>query len=297
MSIRSFVILPLLLTTLVAQQRGGLPELGRKPKPGVRVNDSGEPIRDTGDSRPGKANAVSQPRRGASSFCQFYVHSKPARLMPGQQGTLIITAVLKGKAVLPAPAPIAVKSPPQQGFFTLGSAVFQPARPGRLAQAYLGRPVYDNWVIMEMPVTVGGEAPMGSKQTIAVELEFELFDGGSAQSIGKFGDRAVGSIEIGEAPDPEVRGGFVPVAVVSQPGLSSPGEVAVEPVPVADSTPAIGGSDAVAVPAEPVQQPDGNERIDESAPLVADEDQLPWALIGGGGALLVLVLLLAKKRR
>ncbi len=43
---------------------------------------------------------------GAQAYCRFQAALKPAKLLPGQTGTLLVTAVLQGNAVLPAPAPL-----------------------------------------------------------------------------------------------------------------------------------------------------------------------------------------------
>ena len=42
-------------------------------------------------------------RRDAKGHCRFVAACRPAKLMPGESGTLLISAILQGSAVLPAP--------------------------------------------------------------------------------------------------------------------------------------------------------------------------------------------------
>ena len=42
-------------------------------------------------------------RRGAKTYCRFNVSCRPAQLLPGQSGVLMIVASLLGSAVLPTP--------------------------------------------------------------------------------------------------------------------------------------------------------------------------------------------------
>jgi hypothetical protein len=96
--------------------------------------------------------------------------------------------------------------PTAQGSLMLGALSPQPAGPGRLAAAYLGRPVYDNYAVFEVPVTMAGDAALGSKHVAAVDMRFDLFDGNTAQPIGRFVDRVSMEIEVGRVADPDVRG-------------------------------------------------------------------------------------------
>lgn len=243
---------------------------------------------------------------GAASFCTFVATPKPARLMPGQSGVIVVTAILKGQAVLPSPAPLELVSPPTQGLITLGSLAFRPAEPGRLAAGYVGRPVYDNWAIFEVPVTMGAGAVVGRKVPVGLELKFDLFDGTSAQPIGRFLDRANTEIEVGQSADPSVAGGMKPaVPPAAGPGVSAPtGE------PKTASTDADAGTrkppetrieaaPSLVAPDRP--QPEhaaAPQTTPAPAPGVTDEEGgLPLPLmLGGGTALLALVLLFARRK-
>lgn len=236
---------------------------------------------------------------GASAHCRFYTSFRPAKLMPGQSGTMLVTMTFHGAAVLPAPPAIEMLSGPRQGPVTVGTLAVRPAEPGRLASGYLGRPVYDNFAVFEIPVSLTGEAPIGSKQPVSVELKFDLYDGVSAQPIGRFVDRATGEIEVGEQPDPKV-------AVPRR--SDEVAAAAVRAEPVASLSPSAAPPTAVAGPAALSGRAGEVQESQPSAPVAADNPgnlPLPSASDGGlpllpilGGALLVVgvAILLIKKR-
>lgn len=236
---------------------------------------------------------------GASAHCRFYTSFRPAKLMPGQSGTMLVTMTFHGAAVLPAPPAIEMVSGPRQGPVTVGTLAVRPAEPGRLASGYLGRPVYDNFAVFEIPVTLTGEAPIGSKQPVSVELKFDLYDGVSAQPIGRFVDRATGEIEVGQQPDPKV-------VVPPRSGEVAAASVRAEPVASLPSAPA---APATAPGPAALAGRAGEVRESQPSPPVAGETSgslpLPSASADGlpllpilGGALLVVgvAILLIKKR-
>src|SRR5262249_28852688 len=45
---------------------------------------------------------------GAHGYCHFDVAVRPARLMPGQTGTVSVTMILEGDAVMPCPAKLSL---------------------------------------------------------------------------------------------------------------------------------------------------------------------------------------------
>jgi hypothetical protein len=232
---------------------------------------------------------------GASAFCRFSASVSPAKLMPGQTGTLKVLAALQGNTVMPAPAPLELVAPAQQGALLLGRLAAQPASNGRLAAAYLGRPVYDNYAIFEVPVTVAGDAPMGSKHVASIDMKFDLYDGGSAQPIGRFLDRVGLEIEVGRVADPEVQGLARPAAepapAVAPPSAPTPAGDGAAP---AASSPLQGN---VVVPdAAPTTAPAEPAAGDGPAPVVAPE-ALPLPLLVGGGAVVLLVVAMLLRRK
>lgn len=244
-------------------------------------------------------------RHGAGNFCTFIATPKPSRLMPGQSGVVVVTAVLRSRAVLQAPAPVELTSTPNQGLVTLaGQPQFRPAEPGRIESAYRGKPVYDNYAIFEVPVTMSAQAQLGQKQVVSLELKFDLFDGSTAQSIGRFLDRCSTEIEVGRAADPAVNasnrarqglGQQRPTGGAAVTDGSADAELA-EARPAPKSTVVVAAPNLV-LPDQ--QQPSASAPASPSsdAPPVDEEPLLPMPLWIAGGALVGLLALLLLRRR
>ncbi|HEX6813226.1 MAG TPA: hypothetical protein VF384_16510 [Planctomycetota bacterium] len=236
---------------------------------------------------------------GASAFCRFHATVKPAKLMPGQSGVVSVAAILLGDAVIPSPPQVEMIAALQQGVFTLGAMSFQPADVGKHAKGYLGRPVYDNFAIFEVPVTVAPEAEVGKKHRVAIDMRFDLYNGTSAQPVGRFIDQVSAEIEIGRALDP---------AIAQRTGTASPADVrraGVEPptassLPVDEPKPAARVLEGTAiVPAAAPVQSQQVEPAPAEIPVGIDDSEtlLPLPLLVGGGVLLLgIVLLLARKK-
>lgn len=235
-------------------------------------------------------------RRGASNYCRFVASARPSRLMPGQSGTLFVTAVLVGSAVLPAPAPLQVTSPATQGSVTLGAATFQPAKAGTLAAGYLGRPVYDNTATFEIPITMAADAVIGKKQAVHVDVKFDLFDGASAQIVGRFIDRASLEIEVGLTSDPSVAMSASSVQARAASPQAVRGASGVEGARATARPEALGGEEvSTGVGASQSPAPVGGQ----AEPAMIGEvpgGGMPQFLIGGGVLVLaILALFLLRK--
>ncbi len=239
---------------------------------------------------------------GASAYCRFLATVKPEKLMPGQSGTMMILATLQGDAVMPSPPPVLeVVNSAQQGHVTLGALAPRPATAGRHARGYLGRPVYDNYALLEVPVTMAPNAPLGSKHDVSVELKFDLYDGNSAQPIGRFLDRVTTTVEVGAVLDPAVQGrratgagDVVPAAATPEPE-PSPDEPRTADAP----EPPTGLEANAVVPPASAQPPSpAPSAADEPGPaLGADDGGMPVPLLIGGGALVLAVVVLLARRR
>jgi hypothetical protein len=241
-------------------------------------------------------------RSGANAYCTFVANPKPAKLMPGQTGVLVITAILKGSTVIPSPAPLEVISASLGGMATIGTPAFRPAEIGKggLAKGYLGRPVYDNWAIFELPITMSADAVVGRKVPIAIEMRFDLFDGASAQTIGRFLDRVSAEIEVGQAADPSVVGG-VPSAAQSGRVVQAAGDSQSDAEKDADrktagSTRAVGAAAPPLVAESPAALPVAPSGVPAPA-LTLEDSSLPMPLLLGAGSVIVLVLILILARR
>lgn len=237
---------------------------------------------------------------GAASYCRFVGAVRPAKLMPGQSGTMLVTALLQGAAVLPAPAPLELVSQAQQGVVTLGGMTMRAAEPGKLASGYLGRPVYENYALLEIPVTMSADAKVGQKHSINVEFKFDIYDGTTAQAIGRFVDHAVAEVEVGLSPDPVVAGGSAGQAAAPS-AVVAPAPIQGAATPVVDASKAGPAplSGKALVPADTgAEAPAATVPTSAVAPSVEDaEGDLPIVPIAVGGALLlVVVILLARKK-
>jgi hypothetical protein len=311
--LRSFVGFVALASLLSAQQRPGDGELERgerermraeaKAKAGGKEVPEGE---EKSEREEDLKNLTPEERlarnitSGAGAYCRFTTSVREGKLMPGQSGTLLVTATLQGAAVMPSPPPIELVAPSQQGVATIGALAVRPADIARLAPGYAGRPVYDNYVVFELPVTLSPEAQIGKKVPVVIDLKFDLYDGASAQPIGRFVDRATAEIEVGAEPKPIVS---MPTAAAATPPVEALGAAPVEPAkPQPEAAPAnpaaVGGSAMTSVVpnAAPPKAPDAGAS-ESSLPPVADSDGLPlWPILAGGGLVLVLVLMLARKK-
>lgn len=244
-------------------------------------------------------------RTNASAFCRFVAAIKPPKLMPGQSGVMVVSALLNGQAVLPSPPPMEMTGARQQGFVTLGEIGFHPAGLASQAAGYAGRPVYDNYAIFEIPVTVAADASVGTKQPVVVDLRFDIYDGVTAQPIGRFFDRATAEVEVGRMLDPMVQGGRPAAAApadVDPSTASAGGTTAANPgTPTETAGKVIRGqeptlaSEPDGVPSATTPQPAAP--IGDWAPIPDDGGMLPLPVWLGGGALLVVIVLMLARRK
>src|SRR5262245_20204335 len=116
-------------------------------------------------------------RGGARGYCKIEASVRPQRLMPGQTGTAVFSMILQGDAVIPASAQVLfnpIGGPPN---VVLGAMTVDPpkiAKNERLAKAYLGQPVFDNYAILRAPVTLASKLPPNYKPQATVEITFDL---------------------------------------------------------------------------------------------------------------------------
>lgn len=240
-------------------------------------------------------------RRGARNHCRFVAACRPEKLAPGQTGILLIAASLQGHSVLPAPAQITIVGRPQQGNVQVGELIAPDAPLGRLHKGYLGRPVFENTALFEVPITMGTNAKLGETELVAIDLKFDIYNGESATPEGRFIERVSTNVEVGVASDPVVEGGRpatgrpvpdrAPEEVVTPARVERQEPVAVVP-DQAQSAPDMPAHALPNAPAERAASPDSEE------PPVPQGGAVPMPLLLGGGAflLLIVVLLLMRKK-
>jgi hypothetical protein len=255
----------------------------------------------------GGFNLDKQPRvMTARGHARFDGAIQPRRLMPGQSGKLLVTMMLEGDSVMPSPSTLTMTA--AQGGMGLGSWALLPAQVGRIAPAYMGQPVYDNWAVIEATVTMPTDARIGEKRNAVLELEFDLHSGATGQALGHFRESVTVPCEVGVAANPAVLGG-VPAGVgaAAQPAAEpvkkfedAKGEVAA-PQSTANSGSRSPQAADLTDPTPAPTAPPVDTEVGSSAELApsAEESTKDSLLFVGGGAaaVIVLVALLLMRRR
>lgn len=291
--------LPLLAQTPKGEETTGAEQRGVD----VLLSDDGRPLKPAEDGGAHPVKNAAPPIRTARGQCRFDVSVRPARLLPGQTGTLVLTMILESDAVMEAPASLTLEEPPQHAHLSVGPMTIQPPEPGGLAAAYAGRPVYDNWAMATMPIRVAENAPLGSTQQIGLNARFALHQGATGTPLGEFGQRLQVNCEIGVAHEPQVA--FAAAGdEVQRPAAAEAPPPAPEG-PAAAAAPA-GGAKPRAPVAEPAEQPPQPVPAAAARSPEGGEADLPpsagtdlvslWPLGAGAAVLLVLVVLLARRR-
>lgn len=283
------------------------------PKPDAGAGEADDGAVDGKGGKEGVASGTDAPNAnanptvlGARGYCRIETSVRPVRLLPGQTGRAFVTLMFEGDAVMSATSTVDVQPLAQPSPLAFGAPVLSPPEPGKLAQAFLGQPVYDNWLVLEMPVTMAEGLPVGSKQNAALTLGFDLASGRTGQPIGRFSERANFVVEVGLVRDP---------AVARTSTQEAPGGVAPRMDP---GTPERQPKDNTATSAvgEQGKQPGGTfaPQVQPTLPPVSDSGDSTGAqsegglgspapgsqstvLIFVGGAVLLLIVVMALMRR
>lgn len=241
----------------------------------------------------------------ARGQCRFDGAVQPKRLMPGQTGSLRVTMILEGDAVMTSPSALQLKAAP--GSMEIATWSLQPPTQARVAQAYLGQQVYDNWALVEAQVVMPTNARIGEKRNVVLELDFELHHGTSGQSLGNFHETVAIPCEVGIAAAPAVAvragqagvtGGGEPQAATTegkgpgadgQPQAQTPANPSPSAADLTDPTPV--------APANPSQSE--SEVATEGGLEAEGANPSGWVLGAGGAAAVfgVLLALLLRRRR
>lgn len=301
-----------LLLTLIACCGAALPaqekpgalqrqmEKQRKKLAQKRERGDGVEVEGVEDTSP-EALRNARRMRGSRGQCRFVPAMRPPQLLPGQSGTLLITAILQGNSVLQAPAQLVVTPRTNGDVVQLGELKARPAKVGTIHAGYRGQPVYENTAVFEVPVTISSAAKLGDRAQVALELEFEIHNGDSAQMVGKFIERVQTQVEIAPYVDPVVEAASSRDA--AEPAGEVPAPSAPEPRPSRPAADAGAGGDAlggaasaaeeVPVPVNAAEQGDGGEL----PPTVVSEGQFPTPLVVGGGVLLLVIALMILRKK
>jgi hypothetical protein len=238
-------------------------------------------------------------RRGSKAHCRFVAVCRPPKLLPGQSGTLIISAILQGKSVLPSPLQMTMTPRVKLGSVSIGNLVAHPALPGTIAKAYLGRPVYENTAVFEVPVTMGKDVKIGEKTSVTVDLQFDVYDGDSGRALGRYIERVTTDVDVAPHVDPPIAGRQAKQEDEPEPVAVAPTETTDSEAAANPDSKAMSGTAAVVVPTvapEPVD-------VDESAtsgelpPTDGDSLSISIMLTVVGGALLLGIIALRMRKK
>jgi hypothetical protein len=236
-------------------------------------------------------------RRGSKAHCRFVAVCRPPKLLPGQSGTLVISAILQGQSVLPSPLQMTMTPRVKLGSVSLGDLVARPALPGTIAKAYLGRAVYENTAVLEVPVTMGKDVTLGGKTSVAVDLQFDVYDGDSGRALGRYIERVTTDVDVAPHVDPQIAGRQAQQEDEPEPVAIAPTGTTDSEVAAAPGSEAMSGTAAVVatVAEEPVD-------VDESAvsgelpPTDGDSLTISTMLTLIGGALLLVIIALRMRK-
>lgn len=303
------VVLPFFATAVAAQK----PDRGKQ-----EVLEAGgeEDARGKGDGpdlskmTPEERLEYGARRGGARGHVTFVAACRPDKLLPGETGTLLITAILQKSSVLRAPAQVSVIPVKSASAVEIGTLTARPPQVGRLAPAFIGRPVYENTAVFEAPITMGAGAPIGQTQTVAVDLKFDVYNGETGTAMLRTTERVTATVQVAPNPNPAVDRAGPPVEAppseVPQPVDDGAGDTPVPSEPERDVQPAVEPMHGTAgvvpqnapqpEPEEPATSENGPP-LPDSAPIDNSGGGLPIGLIAGGGALLVLIVLLLLRRK
>ena len=239
-------------------------------------------------------------RRGAKSYCRFNVSCRPAQLLPGQSGVVMIVASLLGSAVLPAPLNLTVTSRIPSNTVAMGDFSARPAPIGTMSAAYLGQPVYENTVVLELPVTMGSSLTLGDKQSVSADLQFDIYDGESGQPVGRFIERVSTDVLIAAHLDPVVAGSDREAEVAK--GLASealPTAETKEVVEVERKDTVMGGTAASIVNEVEEVTEVAESSSDESLPIADPGAGISFSSLAAGFLLffVVIVFLVTRKKK
>jgi len=273
-------------------------KLAEKRKSAVETDDSGETAKMTPEQL-----LEARKRSGSRGQCRFVAAMRPPKLLPGQDGSLLVTAILQGRSVLEAPTPVVMTPRSATQLVEVGAMTTRPPALGTIHKGYLGRPVYENTAVFEVPVTLSQSAKLGEKVSVALEFEFDVYDGDSAQVVGRFTERVNATIEVAPHLDPPVQ----PRQTGDEAGEEDGAELAKPSTPPASASaptssgpPVIrGGRTLSGEPSKPADAPQVADEVEEPPSPVSGGDVLAVSyapLIGGGIILLAVVLLLLRKR-
>lgn len=236
---------------------------------------------------------------GLDRFMLPVTSIEPARIPPGGSGTLVITLALREGAVLAGAPDLELRYSPAQAPAQLGVWALGEPSIGTEEGAFRGKPVYENYAIVRIPLSVDASAAHGKYQ-LSASIIARLSDPRLGTALGQFQGPAIGQLVVGPAlptPQKPAAGAGESGAGVRQPNKvnAKPADDGSVPVPVE------GEREVVAAAAHGAGRAAGDPAVgwDPSGtevPLEERGDTLLLWIGGGAGLVLLLALLLGARR-
>jgi len=147
------------------------------------------------EERRGSAD-INMTDAGGMVHCEAY--SKPRRMAPGQSGALKVMALLSGHYVALPGSHIKLSLEPVEGL-VFGVPALQTAPAGTRPGKFQGQPVYDDFILFDVPLSVSDEVKAANKRiTLKGKLYLEVHNGKTGAKVGAFVAEVVGRVDVGK---------------------------------------------------------------------------------------------------
>jgi len=246
----------------------------------------------------------SNPFPGSRGYCIIRGSVQPRRIAPGGTGTVVLTMLLEKNFVMTSPANLEFDYLPEQGSIRVGRPVLRPAREGTLETMFKGQPVYDNYAVIDVPISVAPDAKFGEHH-VRLKTIFDITNGTTGQLFQRFLEPTGAVVEVGEAiPEniaPRLQSG--PDAVARPLPGSAGGGAAAPSLMSGNGAPETGRGPVAGRVLNPGPAEAGPSATAGQGPGAGTElgvdDQTPWGLYlaGAGFGLVLLVVLVRAARR
>ncbi len=138
----------------------------------------------------------------SNNVCRATVHSNPRRLSPGQSGTLKVLVTLRGDAVALSKSFAELVLDDVRGF-VCGKPGVALAPVSMRAGRFLGKPVHDDYILFDVPVTVADDLETPQNIYVGGLITLDLHDGKTGAEMGRFYTDVAGLVKVG-TPLPHV---------------------------------------------------------------------------------------------
>ena len=236
-----------------------------------------------------------------SKFFAALASVRPRRLAPGETGVLHVVVTLRpGRVVLPD-ALIFLNVKRDKGPWVLGQTELKPARLAEYAKHYAGKPVYDDTIEFEVPLTVAADAKH-DKYSLAGYVQLEVTNGSDGKSLGLIAGGLVGRVHIG---NPLLSAGIAKKVKKVAGSTKRPDSEVSDPVTERQVSPGFEGGSDGPVNTDPSASYEGvlSEGTENSAGNSSSLDpdlssgKSYWPMLAGLALLLVVVFLFLRGKR